>query len=55
MSRLEFLYRTELPHRAVAVYIYLADRTNENNECWPAIPTIAADPSIPLHRPPRDP
>lgn len=43
MSRLDFLYRTELPHRAVAVYIYLADRTNDNNECWPAIPTIAAD------------
>ena len=32
MSRLDFLYRTELPHRVVAVYIYLADRTNENNE-----------------------
>ena len=43
MSRLDFLYRTELQHRVVAVYIYLADRTNENNECWPAIPTIAAD------------
>ena len=43
MSRLDFLYRSELPHRAVAVYIYLADRTNDNNECWPAIPTIAAD------------
>ena len=43
MSRLDFLYRTELPHRAVAVYIYLADRTNDNNECWPAIPTIASD------------
>ena len=43
MSRLDFLSRSELPHRAVAVYIYLADRTNENNECWPAIPTIAAD------------
>lgn len=43
MSRLDFLYRTELPHRAVTVYIYLADRTNENNECWPAISTIAAD------------
>ena len=43
MSRLDFLYRSDLPHRAVAVYIYLADRTNENNECWPAIPTIAAD------------
>ena len=27
----------------VREYIYLADRTNENNECWPAIPTIAAD------------
>ena len=26
MSRLDFLYRTELPHRAVAVYIYLANR-----------------------------
>ena len=23
--------------------IYLADRTNENNECWPAIPTIASE------------
>ncbi len=33
MSRLDFLYRTELPRRVVAVYIYLADRTNENNEC----------------------
>ena len=43
MSRLDFLYRSELPHRAVAVYIYLADRTNENNECWPAIPTITSD------------
>ena len=43
MSRLDFLYRSELPHRAVAVYIYLANRTNENNECWPAIPAIAAD------------
>lgn len=43
MSRLDFLYCTELPHRAAAVYIYLADRTNENNECWPASPTIASD------------
>ena len=32
-----------MPHRAIAVHIYLADRTNENNECWPAIPTIASD------------
>ena len=42
MSRLDFLYRMELPHRAVSVYIYLADRANKDGECWPAIPTIAA-------------
>lgn len=43
MGRLDFLYRSELPHRAVAVYIYLYDRANKNGECWPAIPTIAKD------------
>lgn len=43
MGRLEFLYRMELPHRAVSIYIYLADRANKDGECWPAIPTIARD------------
>ncbi len=43
MSRLSFLYRMDLPHRAVSVYIYLADRANKDGECWPAIPSIAAD------------
>lgn len=43
MGRLDFLYRMELPHRAVSVYIYLADRANKNGECWPAIPTIASE------------
>ena len=43
MGRLDFLYRTELPHRALSVYIYLMDRANKNGECWPAIPTIASD------------
>ena len=41
MGKLDFLYRFELPHRAVAVYIYLSNRANIQNECWPAIPTIA--------------
>lgn len=41
MGRLDFLYRMDLPHRAVSVYIYLYDRANKNGECWPAIPTIA--------------
>ena len=43
MGRLDFLYRMELPHRAVSVYIYLTDRANKDGECWPAIPTIAAE------------
>ena len=43
MGRIDFLYKMELHHRAVAVYIYLADRSNKNGECWPAIPTIAKE------------
>lgn len=43
MSRLDFVYRSELPHRARTVYIYLADRANKDGECWPAIPTIAKE------------
>ncbi len=44
MSRFEFLYQNdELPHRAVAVYLYLSDRANKAGECWPAIPKIAED------------
>ena len=43
MSRLDFLYRMDLPNRAVSVYIYLFDRADKNGECWPAIPTIAKE------------
>ena len=43
MGRLDFLYRMDLPHRAISVYIYLYDRANKNGECWPAIPTIAKE------------
>ena len=43
MTKIDFIYGMELPHRAVAVYVYLADRTNKSGECWPAIPTIAKD------------
>lgn len=43
MGRFDFLYKMDLHHRAVAVYIYLADRSNKNSECWPAIPTIARE------------
>lgn len=34
---------TDLPHRAIAVYMYLRDRANKSGECWPGIKTIGAD------------
>lgn len=37
------LYRMDLPHRAISVYIYLSDRAGHKNTCWPSIPTIARD------------
>ena len=43
MGRFDFLYKMDLQHRAVAVFIYLADRANRDGECWPAIPTIARE------------
>ena len=43
MGRLNFIYNTDLPHRAVTVYIYLYDRANKQGECWPAISTISKD------------
>ncbi len=43
MQNLNHLYKQELPHRAVAVYIYFAARANKPGICWPAIPTIARD------------
>ena len=43
MTKIDFIYGMELPHRAVAVYVYLADRTNKSGECWPAISTISKD------------
>lgn len=43
MSRFDFLYRMQLPHCAVSVYIYLSDRANKDGEYWPAIPTIATE------------
>ncbi len=43
MSRFNMIYRTELPHRAVSVFIYLSDRANKDGECWPAIPTMSKD------------
>ena len=40
------IYKADLPHRAVAVYLYLSDRANKEGTCFPAIKTIAKDLSI---------
>lgn len=37
------IYSTNLPHRAIAVYMYLRDRSDEKGSCFPAVSTIAAD------------
>lgn len=33
----------DLQHRAVAVYIYLADQANKDGECWLAILTMVKE------------
>ena len=42
MSRLDFLYRQELPHRATVRQKYF-QIISKDGECWPAIPTIASE------------
>lgn len=42
MGRRE-IYEAELPHRAVAVYLYLKDRADQEGTCYPAIGTIAKE------------
>ena len=37
------IYSTDLPHRAIAVYMYLRDRAGKDGLCHPAVSTIAAD------------
>lgn len=43
MSERRKIYEAELPHRAVAVYLYLQDRANAEGTCYPAIGTIARE------------
>jgi len=40
------LYQEELPSRAKSVYMYLKDRSNADDQCWPSIKTIAKDTSM---------
>ena len=43
MTDLKKLYQSELPSRAIAVYLYLRGRANREGLCWPAIPTMARE------------
>lgn len=43
MSYFTSLYSSELPHRAVTVYMYLLDRCDRDGKCYPAIGTIARE------------
>lgn len=46
MGSLSFLYRTELPHRAKLVYLYLHDRADKDGKAWPGLNTVTADLSL---------
>jgi len=41
MGRFELIYQSELPHRAIVVYMYLSDRAGKEGQCFPSVQTIA--------------
>lgn len=43
MTDLKRIYQSDLPSRAIAVYLYLRGRANKEGVCWPAIPTMARE------------
>lgn len=43
MGYFTWIYSSELPHRARAVYMYLSDRSDREGKCYPAIGTIARE------------
>ena len=52
MGRLDKLYKTDVPHRAKLVYIYLHDRMDKERKAWPGLNTIASHLSpltLPFH------
>lgn len=43
MGYYDSIYGKELPHRAITVYMYLKERADKNNQCFPAMSTIAEE------------
>ena len=46
MGYFSSIYMSGLPHRAVAVYMYLRDRTDAEGKCYPSIKTIGRELSL---------
>ena len=46
MGRLDKLYKSDVPHRAKLVYIYLYDCMDKERKAWPGLNTIARDLSL---------
>lgn len=43
MGYYDSIYGEALPHRAITVYMYLKERADKNNQCFPAMSTIAEE------------
>lgn len=43
MGYFDSIYAADLPHREIAVYMYLKSRADENGVCWPGVRTIALE------------
>lgn len=43
LTRINELYKADLPPRACSVYLYLFQRCYDKESCFPAIATICAD------------
>lgn len=46
MRKLDKLYKSDVPHRAKLVYLYLFDRMDKERMAWPAIGTMAKELSL---------
>lgn len=43
MGYFSSVYASDLPHRAISVYMYLRDRADKEGKCFPSIRTIGKE------------
>ncbi len=46
MNYFQSIYASDLPSRAIAVYMYLVHRANKDGQCWPSEGKIAMELSM---------